>query len=64
MCSWITLNVVSDLQDVGLTAAFSNALAEEHISCNVIAGFNHDHIFIPKQDAEKALRTLIELPQK
>src|SRR5437868_13043043 len=42
IASWITLTIHSSLEAVGLTAAFSNALAEESISCNVVAAYYHD----------------------
>ena len=57
-CAWITLNVNSDLQSVGLTASFSQALAQAGISCNVVAGANHDHIFVPVELASRAMHTL------
>ena len=57
----ITLNVHSSLDAVGLTAAISTALKEVNISANVIAGFYHDHIFIPKDRSQEALKALIEL---
>lgn len=56
--SWITLSVHSSLEAIGLTAAFSNALSEHEISCNVVAAYYHDHIFIDKKDTVKAMEIL------
>lgn len=61
VASWITLTVHSSLEAVGLTAAFSKALSDHGISCNVIAAYYHDHIFVKKEDAEKAMRVLNKL---
>ena len=57
----ITLRVHSSLDAVGLTAAFSSRLAEHDISANVIAGYYHDHIFVQRELAEKAIEALAEL---
>jgi hypothetical protein len=62
--SWITLNVHSSLEAVGLTAAFANALKDENISCNVVAAYYHDHIFVEKDDAAKAMEALQKLRNK
>ena len=61
VAAWITLEVHSSLQAVGLTAAFSTALSNEGISCNVVAAFYHDHIFVAKEDAAKAIKVLHKL---
>lgn len=61
LAAWITLEVHSSLAAVGLTAAFARALAGEGISCNVIAGFHHDHLFVAEADAERALARLQRL---
>lgn len=59
VASWITLTIHSSLEAVGLTAAFSTALSAANISCNVVAAFYHDHIFVAKKDAEKAMDILL-----
>lgn len=56
--SWITLTVHSSLEAVGLTAAFSKALSDKEISCNVVAAFYHDHIFVNKKDTVQAMQIL------
>jgi uncharacterized protein len=61
VAAWITLTVHSSLEAVGLTSAFSTALAREGISCNVVAAFYHDHIFVKKKDSEKAIDILNKL---
>jgi dihydrofolate reductase len=57
-CRQITLRVHSALDAVGLTAAVATALAGDNISCNVIAGFHHDHLFVATTDAERAMAAL------
>jgi hypothetical protein len=62
--AWITLRVHSDLQAVGLTAAFAGALSQAGISCNVIAGAFHDHLFVPVDAAQQAMAVLRGLQQR
>lgn len=55
IAAWLTLDVHSALEAVGLTAAFSRALGRAGIPCNVIAGFYHDHILVPHDKSEAAV---------
>ena len=61
IASWISLTVHSSLEAVGLTSVFSTALAEAGISCNVVAAYYHDHIFVNQVDTEKAMMVLNSL---
>ena len=54
----ISLQVHSSLEAVGLTAAVTSELAAHDISVNVIAGYHHDHIFVPSRHADLALSLL------
>lgn len=56
----ITLLVHSSLDAVGLTAAVSGKLAANGISANVIAAYYHDHVFVPKDKAQRALQLLTD----
>lgn len=59
--AWITLTVHSDLAAVGFLAAVSSALAAGGISCNVFSAIDHDHLFVPFHEAERALEILRRL---
>lgn len=59
--AWLTLEVHSSLEAVGLTAAVAEALATESIPCNVVAGYFHDHLLVPIDRAEAAIRRISSL---
>jgi len=61
VAGWITLEVHSALAAVGLTAAVSHALTSQGISCNVIAGYFHDHLLVPLDRVSDATRALERL---
>ncbi len=54
----VSLNVHSSLEAIGLTAVIASALARQNISANMIAGFYHDHLFVPSVHGQQALRIL------
>ena len=60
-CSWITLNIHSSLDAVGFIAKLSKALAEASISCNIISAYFHDHLFVPIDKTDQALKILRNL---
>ena len=61
VAGWITLEVHSALDAVGLTAAVSRALADMSISANVVAGARHDHVFVPYAERHTAVAVLSAL---
>ena len=62
-CRRITLRIHSDLEAVGLTAAISAALGAEDLPANVVAGFHHDHVFVPADRAALAVDVLVDLTE-
>ncbi|MFJ8014473.1 ACT domain-containing protein [Streptomyces sp. NPDC096339] len=61
---WITLRVHSALDAVGLTAAFAAELGAHGLSCNVIAGYHHDHLFVAADRAAEAVAVLEALAER
>jgi len=59
--AWITLEIDSTLDSVGLTSSFSRELTNAGISCNVIAAYHHDHIFVPYKKRLKAVKILSDM---
>jgi hypothetical protein len=59
--AWLTLQVHSSLEAVGLTVAVAATLAERSIACNVLAGYFHDHLLVPRSRAEEAVAGLESL---
>lgn len=57
----ITLEGHSSLEALGLTSVVTSLLAERGITTNVIAGFYHDHIFVPNDRTDEAMAALKEL---
>lgn len=60
-CRRITLQVHSALDAAGLMAAVATALAEADIPVNPVAGFYHDHLFVPEDRAAVAIKILTDL---
>jgi len=56
--AWLTLTVQSSLDAVGLTAAVSARLAALDSSCNVLAGYHHDHLLVPLDRVDDAIAAL------
>jgi hypothetical protein len=60
----ITLGVHSALDSIGLTATIAQTLASRSISCNVIAGYFHDHLFVQAERVTEATEALAELTRQ
>lgn len=60
LCRMITLNIHSSLEAVGFLARVTSRLAALGMGVNPVAGYYHDHLFIPADRAEDALKALNE----
>ena len=54
----ITLSVHSSLEAVGFMAAIATKLSENNISVNPISAYYHDHLFVPVDQADRAMKLL------
>ena len=63
-CRMITLAIHSSLEAVGFMAHISAMLADAGISVNPVAGFYHDHLFVPVAKADDAMALLRTLAVK
>lgn len=54
----ITLDVHSSLEAVGFMAVIATKLADAGISVNPVAGFYHDHLFVPSDKVDEAIAVL------
>lgn len=55
---WLELSVYSDLNAVGFLATIANALSRQNIPCNSVSAYHHDHVFVPEDQAVKAITAL------
>ena len=60
-CRLITLAVHSSLDAVGFLACITGRLAQAGIACNAVAGFHHDHLFVPELRVTESLDVLSSL---
>jgi hypothetical protein len=56
----ITLDVHSSLEAVGFMARIASALADQGMGVNPVSAFFHDHLFVPADRADDAMRILAE----
>ena len=54
----ITLSVHSDLMAVGFIAKITEALAKEKISVNAFSAYHHDHLLVPYEKRDDAMKVL------
>ncbi len=62
--SRITAGATTSLTAVGLTATITQMIASRGIPCNVIAGYHHDHFFVPADRAAEVVGLLSSLSQQ
>ncbi len=57
----ITLMVRSSLEAVGFLALITNRLGTAGISVNAISAYYHDHLFVPTERADQAMKLLQQI---
>ena len=62
-CRMITLNIHSSLEAVGFLARITTALAAAGMGVNPVSGFYHDHLFVPEDRVEDAMKVLQDLSE-
>jgi hypothetical protein len=60
-CRMITLNIHSALEAVGFIAAIATELAKHDMGVNPVAGFFHDHLFVPDGREHDALAVIAQI---
>ena len=60
----ISLDVPSSLETIGITATSAQSLASRSITCNSLAGFHRDHLFVQVDKADEALEILHDLKEQ
>ncbi len=63
-CRMITLDIHSSLEAVGFLAAITARLAAAGMGVNPVSAFYHDHLFVPAERAEEAMKLLRELARQ
>ncbi|MFX0207851.1 MAG: ACT domain-containing protein [Candidatus Hodarchaeota archaeon] len=59
--AWIILTVHSNLSAVGFLSVITDTFAKSGISVNIVSAYYHDHLFVPIEKANQAMRLLEEL---
>lgn len=60
-CRMITLDVHSSLEAVGFIARIATELARSGMGVNPVAGFFHDHLFVPEGREAEAMDILARI---
>ena len=60
-CRMITLNIHSALEAVGFIAVIATELAKHDMGVNPVAGFFHDHLFVPDGREHDALTVIAQI---
>ncbi len=64
LCRKITLRVHSSLEAIGFLAVIAAELAQHSISLNCVSAYYHDHLFVPADQAERAVELLRGLQRR